>query len=123
MKLFLKGLEESHAGFGVEVHAHYLMGNHYHLLLRTPQRNLSRAMRHIDGLYTQRNNLLKETDGALLCGRYKAILIDASGYIPQVRRYIQRNPVEARPPPVQLLRAYRWSSSAAYLDAKLRPTW
>jgi len=58
-----------------------LMGNHYHLLVKTPRGNISRAMRHINGLYTQRYNRLKHTDGVLFRGRYKAILIDASSYL------------------------------------------
>lgn len=37
----------------IELHAYCLMRNHYHLLIRTPLGNLSRAMRHINGVYTQ----------------------------------------------------------------------
>ena len=51
---FLNGLDEAHMRFAMEIHAYCLMGNHYHLLMKTPQDNLSRIMRHIDGLYTQR---------------------------------------------------------------------
>jgi hypothetical protein len=56
------------------------MSNHYHLLVKTPQPNLGRAMRHINGLYTQRYNRLKKTDGPLFRGRYKAILVEADSY-------------------------------------------
>ncbi|PIX78161.1 MAG: hypothetical protein COZ36_10330 [Piscirickettsiaceae bacterium CG_4_10_14_3_um_filter_44_349] len=49
---YLRCLEETHRRFGIEVHAYCLMGNHYHLLLKTPRTNLSRAMRRIDGVYT-----------------------------------------------------------------------
>ena len=68
---FLKCLDEAHARFGIEIHAYCLMGNHYHLLIKTPRGNLSRAMRHIDGVYTQRHNRRKKVDGALFRGRYK----------------------------------------------------
>jgi len=44
---YLQCLAEAHDRFGVEVHAYCLMGNHYHLLIKTPRGNLSRAMRHI----------------------------------------------------------------------------
>ncbi|MFC1749165.1 transposase [Pseudomonadota bacterium] len=47
------------------IHAYYLMGNHYHLLVETPNANLSRVIRHINGVYTQRYNRLKNTDGPL----------------------------------------------------------
>ena len=77
---FLKCLNEANKRFGVEVHSYCLMGNHYHLFLKTPRGNLSRIMRHIDGVYTQRHNRRKRTDGTLFRGRYKAIVIDAGSY-------------------------------------------
>ena len=64
------------------------MGNHYHLLLETPNANLSRIMRHFNGVYTQRHNRLKHTDGPLFRGRYKAILVDKDAYLLQLSRYI-----------------------------------
>ena len=51
---FLSTVAEAHDLWGVEVFAYSLMGNHYHICLRTPEGNLSRVMRHLDGLYTQR---------------------------------------------------------------------
>ena len=95
---FLKCFHEAHKRFGVEVHSYCLMGNHYHLLLKTPRGNLSRTMQHIDGVYTQRHNRRKRTDGSLFRGRYKAIVIDASNYLLQVSRYIHRNPIELKKP-------------------------
>ena len=53
-------------------------GNHYDLLLRTPRGKLFRAMRHINGAYTQHHNYLNRTDGPLFRGRYRAINIEAS---------------------------------------------
>jgi REP element-mobilizing transposase RayT len=120
---FLQGLDEAHRRFGMEVHAYCLMSNHYHLLIKTPQGNLSRIMRHIDGLYTQRHNRLKKTDGALFRGRYKAIVVDASQYLLQVSRYIHRNPVEMKKPLVGVLEDYRWSSYATYLGLNQAPGW
>jgi REP element-mobilizing transposase RayT len=51
--------------FGVETHAYCLMGNHYHLLLHTPDTNLPRAMRHLDGAWTRHSNRSHGTCG---CG-------------------------------------------------------
>ena len=115
-KDYLRCLDESHKRFGIEIHAYCLMGNHYHLLIRTPQGNLSRAMRHIDGVYTQRHNRRKKTDGALFRGRYKAIVVDASSYLLQVSRYIHRNPIELQTPLVKNLLDYPWSSYGAYVN-------
>ena len=47
---FLKTLGEASRRFGLEIHAYCLMGNHHHLLLRTPRANLARCMRHVNVL-------------------------------------------------------------------------
>ncbi len=120
---YLRCLDEAHRRFGIEVHAYCLMGNHYHLLIKTPRGNLGRAMRHIDGVYTQRHNRLKQTDGALFRGRYKAIVIDADSYLLQVSRYIHRNPIELKSPLVKQLEDYSWSSFSAYINKSKVPDW
>ncbi|OUS16315.1 hypothetical protein A9Q88_07350 [Gammaproteobacteria bacterium 50_400_T64] len=118
---FLACLGEAHARFGLEAHGWCLMGNHYHLLVKTPRGNLGRAMRHIDGVYTQRHNRLKKTDGSLFRGRYKAIVIEANSYLLQVSRYIHRNPIELARPLVENLEDYPWSSYAAYINKATVP--
>ena len=97
------------------------MGNHYHLMVRTPEGNLQRIMRHINGVYTQYFNRSEQTDGALFRGRYKAILVDANAYWSQLSRYIHRNPIEASI--VDSLNAYHWSSYPAYAGLVAKPTW
>ncbi len=118
---FLQTLAETHALWGVEVFAYCLMGNHYHLCLRTPEGNLSRVMRHLDGLYTQRFNRAHGRDGPLFRGRYKALVIDADEYLSAVVRYIHLNPVEAGL--VKEPRAYPWSSHQVYLRPRTVPQW
>ena len=61
--------------WGLGVYTYCLMDNHYHLLLQTSRGGLSRAMRHLDGIYTQRFNRRHGRDGPLFRGRYRAILI------------------------------------------------
>ena len=61
-EIFLETLGEACHQYRIEVHAYCLMGNHYHLLLKTPQANLSRSMRHINGVYTQRYNRFNKKD-------------------------------------------------------------
>ncbi len=118
---FLKTLAEAHVLWGVEVFAYCLMSNHYHVCLRTPKGNLSRVMRHVDGLYTQRFNRSHGRDGSLFRGRYRAILIDADEYLAAVVRYIHLNPVEARV--VKLPEEYRWSSHKLYLQPPKVASW
>jgi len=105
----------------VEIYAYCLMDNHYHLLLSTPTGGLSRAMRHVDGIYTQKFNRVHHCDGPLFRGRYKALLIDAEEYFLSVVRYIHQNPVGAGV--VSDIDRYRWSSHWGYLNKKQCPDW
>ena len=107
--------------WGLKVHAYCLMDTHYHLLLQTPKGELSRAMRHLDGIYTLKFNRLHGRDGPLFRGRYKAILIDAEEYFLAVARYIHHNPVDAGM--VRDISQYRWSSHRGYLDQNRCPNW
>src|SRR3970282_2542736 len=105
----------------IEIYAYCLMDNHYHLLLQTSKGGLARAMRHLDGIYTQRFNRSQHRDGPLFRGRYKAILIDAEEYFLSVVRYIHQNPLGAGL--VSHIDRYRWSSHWGYLNKKRCPDW
>lgn len=118
---FLKGLSEVRTRWGLRIFAYCLMRNHYHLCVQTPQVPLSRVMRHIDGVYTQRHNRRHRRDGPLFRGRYRAILVEADRYLLAVVRYIHQNPVMAGA--VLRPEQYRWSSLRAYLTPRGRPAW
>lgn len=120
---FIETLAQACERFDLIVHAYCLMGNHYHLLLQTPNADLGRIMRHINGVYTQRYNRMKRTDGPLFRGRYKAIVVDEDSYLLQLSRYIHLNPVETKTPLVQRLEDYQWSSYRAYINIAIAPTW
>ena len=120
---FLDVLAEVDQRFNCLVHAYCLMGNHYHLLIETPNANLSRIMRHVNGVYTQRYNNLKRTDGPLFRGRFKSILVDGDAYLLQLSRYIHRNPIDLKTPLVKDLSEYQWSSYPAYINKKKGPDW
>ncbi len=120
---FLATLAETYQRFDTVVHAYCLMNNHYHLLIETPHANLDRIMRHINGVYTQRYNRLRRSDGPLFRGRYKAILVDQEAYLLPLFRYISRNPIEMKRPIVENLEDYAWSSYPAYIGKAKSPAW
>ena len=120
---FLDTIAEAQQRFNCVIHAYCLMSNHYHLLIQTPDANLSRIMRHINGVYTQRHNRLKKTDGSLFRGRYKAILVERDAYLLQLSRYIHRNPIELKRARVKKLEDYPWSSYPAYINKAKAPEW
>jgi hypothetical protein len=94
------------------------MSNHYHLLLSTPEGNLSQIMRHINGGYTTWFNKRHNRYGHLFQGRYKAILVDADVYAGELSRYIHLNPVRAGM--IRQSEQYQWSSYTAY-SGKTKP--
>jgi putative transposase len=89
-------------------HSYCLMGNHYHFLLETPEANLSRGMRQLNGVYTQSFNRRHGRAGHLFQGRYKAQLVERGGYLLELSRYIVLNPVRAKI--VTSPADYQWSS-------------
>ena len=101
--------------------AYCMMTNHYHILIQTPDANLSRCMRHINGVYTQYYNRKYSTDGQLFKGRYKSILVDTDSYLLELVRYIHRNPLEAGI--VKDLNSYDWSSHKCYLSNAKKWEW
>ncbi len=71
------------------------MDNHYHLVVETPDANLSKGMRQLNGVYTQIFNRRHKRVGHLFQGRYKAIIVQREGYLLELIRYVVLNPVRA----------------------------
>jgi REP element-mobilizing transposase RayT len=111
---FIAVLQEAARLWDVRIGAYCLMPNHYHLLVHTPLGNLSRCMRHINGVYTQRYNRAHCCDGQLFRGRFKSVLVGGDSFLLQLVRYIHSNPLRAgladRPD------LYPWSSHLGYLS-------
>jgi len=118
---FLDLLQDTTDMFSIRVSAYCLMPTHYHLLVQTPNANIARCMRHINGVYTQRYNRRHGCDGTLFRGRYKSILIDADSYLLQLVRYIHKNPVSAGR--VEKLSQYPWSSHRGYISNAKKWDW
>ncbi len=119
---FLRLLGVVHDRYDIEIHAHALMGNHYHLLVRTPSGGLSRAMKHVDGVFAQRFNRRYELDGPLFRDRFRAKLVDSDNYLGVVSRYIHRNPIALVGE--ENLASYEWSSYYDFLQQpSTRPAW
>ncbi len=120
-ELFLEVFAEVSERFNWTVHSYCLMGNHYHLLLETPDGNLSNGMRHMNGVYTQRINRKHKRVGHVFQGRYKAIIVQKQNYLLELARYIVLNPVRARM--VRSAKDWTWSSYRATAAMADTPTW
>ena len=102
-------------------HAYCLMTNHYHLVIETPDGNLSKGMRQLNGVYTQASNRHHRRTGHLFQGRYKAILVDADAYLLELARHVVLNPVRAGM--VEKPAAWHWSSYQAMIGEVVAPPW
>jgi REP element-mobilizing transposase RayT len=120
--LFLDTLGDTALRFDLEVHAYALMPNHYHLLLRSVRGNLSRAMRHFNGVFTQRLNIANGWDGPLFRGRFASRLIHDETYLSYVLAYIHLNPLKANLV-TRLDSDDAWTSHSAYLGEDRSRDW
>ena len=92
---FKSYLKEAQKKYRYHLHSYVFMPNHYHLIIETPEGNLSKIMQYINGSYTNFFNRRTHRSGHLFQGRYKAILVDVGRYLLQLSRYIHLNPVRA----------------------------
>ena len=145
---FLELLERMSERYGVEVHAYCLMGNHYHLLLRTPEANASAAVQWLNVSHSLWFNRKRDRVGHVFQGRFKSVLIDGDGsWLLIASAYLHLNPVRVAAlglgkaanaaerqglAPVdrgqvqrrlKVLRDYPWSSYLAYAGHKKKPDW
>ena len=114
---FLSGIEEACARLNVEVHAYCLLRNQYHLIVKTPEGNLSRFMRQVDGLYTQNYQRMKGAEGSLFRGRYKAVLVQSDSYLLPLSRYIHSKVKTSE------LASYPFSSYKLFTRKANPPVW
>jgi REP element-mobilizing transposase RayT len=125
-EMFLDIFSQVNERYNWICHAYCLMNNHYHLIIETPDGNLSVGMRQLGGVYTQAFNKRHKRVGHLFQGRYKAILIQIESYLLEVCRYVVLNPVRARA--VEKPEMWKWSSYQATVGKKkphscLTTTW
>ena len=97
------------------------MDNHYHLLIQTPDGNLSKGMRQLNGVYIQASNRRHKRVGHLFQGRFKAILVDGDAYLLELSRYVVLNPVRARM--TRKPDSWPWSSYRACMGMEIAPDW
>lgn len=118
---FLRVLANGLERFEALCFAYCLMGNHYHIVIQTRKPNLSRLMRHINGVYTQAFNRRHGKVGHVFQGRFKAVLVDRDAYFLEVCRYVDLNPVRAGL--AARVRDWPWSSYRAHAGIVEPPPW
>lgn len=124
---FLERLGDAVQEHSVRVYLFCLMANHFHLMLETPQGNLSRFMQKLTTAYAVYFNLRHRRHGHLLDGRFKAKVVEGDDYLLKLSRYVHLNPVfvgswekQSLEKRTEYLRSYRWSSYPDYIGGQNR---
>jgi REP element-mobilizing transposase RayT len=118
---FLDRLGEVVESHHWDCHCYCLMTNHFHLLVETPEPNLSRGMRRLNGQYSQQFNRRHDRVGHVLQGRFKGILVERETHLLELARYVVLNPVRAGM--CASAEDYPWSSLRATLGMGPAPSW
>jgi putative transposase len=118
---WLRVLGEVCRRFNWRCHVYCEMTNHYHFVVETPDANLSKGMRQLNGVYTQASNRRHGLVGHLLQGRFKAILVERDAYLLELARYVVLNPVRAGMVPEA--GDWPWSSYRAMVGQESAPAW
>jgi len=116
---FLDCIVEAGQRFNVDIVCYCLLRNEYNLVIKTPEGNLSRFMRQVDGLYTQHYQKLKKEGGSVFKTRYKSVLLQPEKYLLGVSRYIHNLPRKNKTRPETWL----WSSLGAFTNKVKAPVW
>jgi len=109
---FKEYLADASEKFGFLLHGYVLMTNHYHLIIETPEKNLSKIMHYINSSYTTYMNIKRKRSGHLFQGRFKSIVVDKDSYLLELSRYLHLNPVRAKM--TQMPGDYPYSSYGSY---------
>ncbi len=124
---FRQTLAESVRMYDVRLYLFCQMTNHVHLVLETPQANLSRFMQRLKTAYAVYFNQKHNRHGHLFEGRFRATLVEEDEYILKLTRYVHLNPVfikvhkeKTDRERVQILRTYPWSSYRSYIGRSAR---
>jgi putative transposase len=120
-KVFLSVLGDVCRNHNWLCYAYCLMPNHYHLLIETREPTLSKGMRQLNGIYTQKFNRRHSRIGHVFNGRFKAILVDKDNYLLELARYLVLNPVRANL--VRSVGDWSWSSYKATVELEAAPVW
>lgn len=118
---FIEYLEEAVSRYGIRIHTYCLMTTHYHMIIETPQANLSAAVKWINVSYAAYFNRKRDRFGHLFQGRFKSILIDADEYLKPLSRYIHLNPIRASI--IEKIETYPFSSYSAFIGKVKPPKW
>ncbi len=114
--VFLDKMNETFQKYSFICYAYCLMGNHYHLFVKTPRANIMGGMHYLNASYSNWFKAKHGIVGVIFQGRYKSILVDEDNYALELSAYIHLNPLRAGM--VKSIEEYEWSSILDYIGAR-----
>ncbi|MCU7834175.1 MAG: transposase [gamma proteobacterium symbiont of Taylorina sp.] len=118
---FITILEEVINRMHWEVYAYNLLSDSYQLFIKTSKANLSKGMRQLNGIYTQRYNARYNRTGNIFHGRFKAVLVEAEHSFEAVIQHVLSMPIQMQI--VQNMKKWKWSSYRASIGMVDKPDW
>jgi hypothetical protein len=109
------------AMFRWRVLSYALLDDRYELILETPEPNLSRGMRQLNGTYTQYFNARYRRSGSLIQGRFRGVLVQRGPHLMEMLRLLAWRPVPAGA--ARTPADFRWGSYRATIGAAEAPAW
>ena len=101
--------------FKIKIYNYCFMPNHIHMLIFAEEAShLSKFMQAVSLSYSSFYRKKYKYTGYLWQGRFKNFLIEKDSYLLECARYIERNPLRIKPPMVENLSSFRWSSYNFY---------
>jgi REP-associated tyrosine transposase len=88
-------LRRAEARCGWRIHAYCLMTTHIHVVVETPDANVSKGLHWLLGVHAQRFNRRWLRFGHLFADRFSSRVIDTEEYLEEACRYVLDNPVRA----------------------------
>jgi putative transposase len=118
---FLSLLPRAYEKYACRFYTYSLLPNHFHLLVETKKKNLSRVMHFINASYSIYFNKRHERVGHLFQGRYKAIIVQKESYLLELSRYIHTNADRAGFE--GKINDRKWTSYCYYTESCKKPAW
>ena len=109
---FISKLKEFKEIMNFEVYGYIIMDNHYHIIIRSRDVNLSTIMQRVNNDFSKYYNISGKRNGHVFQDRYKGILVKDDKYLLSLLRYVHQNPVKANM--CKRVSDYYWSSDSSY---------
>ena len=106
--IYAEVLDKTTKRYGFLIHSFVLMSNHFHMMISTPEANISKGMRYFMTETSRKIARESKRINRIYGARYGSCIIKSSEHYAHAYKYVYRNPVEAKI--CSKAEEYPWSS-------------